>query len=212
MRIRIALTTAVTVVFIPVVLFLALFSGSPSASVAGSTRHEAMSQHRAATRTVRPMSHVQYEKAARLAALYDAVNTSQLAAFYNAVNTSQLAAFYQAINNQQLTAFYNAVNNAQQQAAAAAAAAPAPAPASSGGSWSGPWACIAQHESGGNWAANTGNGFYGGLQFTIQTWQAYGGSGNPANASIAEQEAVAQRVLAAQGWGAWPNTSRVCGL
>jgi hypothetical protein len=155
------------------------------------------------------MSHVQYEKAARLAAFYNAVNTSQLAAFYNAVDTSQLAAFYQAIDGQQLTAWYAAVNNAQQQAAAAA---PASAPASSGGSWSGPWACIAQHESNGNPSADTGNGFYGGLQFTLQTWQAYGGSGNPANASIAAQEAVAQRVLAAQGWGAWPNTSRACGL
>jgi hypothetical protein len=78
--------------------------------------------------------------------------------------------------------------------------------------WRWPWSCIAKYESGGNPAENTGNGFYGGLQFTMSTWRAYGGSGNPANASIAKQEAVAQRVLAAQGWGAWPNTSRMCGL
>ena len=79
-------------------------------------------------------------------------------------------------------------------------------------SWSWPWSCIAQHESGGNPAENTGNGFYGGLQFTMSTWLAYGGQGNPANASIAQQEAVAERVLHAQGWGAWPNSSVACGL
>ena len=87
-----------------------------------------------------------------------------------------------------------------------------PDPPPPAGGWRWPWSCIAQYESGGNPAENTGNGFYGGLQFTLSTWLAYGGSGNPADASIAEQEAVAQRVLAAQGWGAWPNTSRMCGL
>jgi hypothetical protein len=209
-RIRIALATAVAVIVIPVVLLLTIFSGSPSASVPATARHEAIGQTRATTDTVKPMSNSQTEKTAQLAAFYQAVQNSQLAAFYQAVQNSQLAAFYQAINNSQLAAWYNAVNNAQQQAAAAAA--PAPAPAPSGGSWSGPWACIAQHESGGNAAADTGNGYYGGLQFSQSTWNAYGGSGNPANASIAEQEAVAQRVLAAQGWGAWPNTSRMCGL
>src|SRR5215469_14158601 len=79
-------------------------------------------------------------------------------------------------------------------------------------SWTPPWDCIAKYESGGDAHADTGNGYYGGLQFTMQTWEAYGGTGNPADASIAEQEAVAERVLHAQGWGAWPNTSRMCGL
>jgi LysM repeat protein len=82
-----------------------------------------------------------------------------------------------------------------------------PAAASSGGA---NWAAIAACESGGNWSANTGNGFYGGLQFTEQTWLAYGGGQYAASANqatSAEQIAVAQRVLAAQGIGAWP----VCG-
>lgn len=83
---------------------------------------------------------------------------------------------------------------------------------SSGGGWTGPWSCIAHYESGGNPGEDTGNGYYGGLQFSMQTWLAYGGSGNPADASIPEQEAVAERILAAQGWSAWPNTSRMCGL
>jgi LysM repeat protein len=89
----------------------------------------------------------------------------------------------------------------------AAQQAAAPAAASSGGAnWSGIAAC----ESGGNWSANTGNGFYGGLQFTEQTWLAYGGGQYAASANLAtpaQQMAVAQRVLAGQGIGAWP----VCG-
>lgn len=66
------------------------------------------------------------------------------------------------------------------------------------------WDALAQCEASGNWAANTGNGYYGGLQFTQQTWNAYGGQGNPANASREQQIAVAERVLAGQGPGAWP--------
>lgn len=76
---------------------------------------------------------------------------------------------------------------------------------------SGVWACIAQHESGGAPGTNTGNGYYGMYQFTLGTWQAAGGTGNPADASAAEQTAVAQRVQQQQGWGAWPVTSRECG-
>ncbi len=70
------------------------------------------------------------------------------------------------------------------------------------------WDAIAQCESGGNWSINTGNGYYGGLQFTLSTWRAYGGSGMPNNASRSEQIRVAENVLAGQGIGAWP----VCGV
>lgn len=69
------------------------------------------------------------------------------------------------------------------------------------------WDAIAQCESGGNWSTNTGNGFYGGLQFTASTWKAYGGTGSPQNASREQQIQVAERVLQGQGIGAWP----VCG-
>ncbi|WP_138443215.1 transglycosylase family protein [Sinomonas susongensis] len=74
------------------------------------------------------------------------------------------------------------------------------------------WDAIAQCESGGNWAINTGNGYYGGLQFTLSTWQAYGGTGMPNQASKATQISVAERVLASQGWGAWPACSAKLGL
>ncbi|WP_433612370.1 transglycosylase family protein [Prescottella agglutinans] len=69
------------------------------------------------------------------------------------------------------------------------------------------WSGVAECESSGNWAANTGNGFYGGLQFTQSTWEAYGGTGSANNASQAEQIRVAENVLEGQGVGAWP----VCG-
>ncbi len=69
------------------------------------------------------------------------------------------------------------------------------------------WDAVAACESGGNWSINTGNGYYGGLQFTPSTWQANGGSGSPHNASREEQIRVAENVLQSQGIGAWP----VCG-
>src|SRR4051794_14538046 len=69
------------------------------------------------------------------------------------------------------------------------------------------WDAIAQCESSGNWNTNTGNGYYGGLQFSQSTWKAYGGTGSAANASREQQIAVAERVLQGQGIGAWP----VCG-
>ncbi|MFC5995891.1 transglycosylase family protein [Pseudonocardia hispaniensis] len=74
------------------------------------------------------------------------------------------------------------------------------------------WDRLAQCESSGNWAINTGNGFSGGLQFTPSTWRAFGGTGLAHNASREQQIAVAERVLAVQGWGAWPACSSKLGL
>ena len=69
------------------------------------------------------------------------------------------------------------------------------------------WDAVAACESGGNWSINTGNGYYGGLQFSQSTWEANGGSGSASNASKAEQIRVGENVLHSQGEGAWP----VCG-
>ena len=83
----------------------------------------------------------------------------------------------------------------------------APVPASSGGV---NWSAVAACESGADWSTNTGNGFYGGLQFTEGTWLANGGGQYASSADLAtpaQQIAVAERVLASQGIGAWP----VCG-
>lgn len=69
------------------------------------------------------------------------------------------------------------------------------------------WDAVAACESGGNWAINTGNGYYGGLQFALGTWSGNGGAGMPNHASREEQIRVAENVLRTQGIGAWP----VCG-
>ncbi|MDQ0635243.1 nucleoid-associated protein YgaU [Arthrobacter pascens] len=74
------------------------------------------------------------------------------------------------------------------------------------------WDSLAQCESGGNWATNTGNGYTGGLQFSDSTWAAYGGTGSAANASRDQQIAVAEKVQASQGWGAWPSCAAQLGL
>jgi len=93
--------------------------------------------------------------------------------------------------------------------ALSATAANAAAPTATSGST---WDALAQCESGGNWAINTGNGFSGGLQFTPQTWAGFGGTGAPENASRAQQIAVAEKVQATQGWGAWPACAAKLGL
>ncbi|MFF9279883.1 transglycosylase family protein [Streptomyces griseosporeus] len=78
----------------------------------------------------------------------------------------------------------------------------------------GVWDRIAQCESGGNWHINTGNGYYGGLQFSASTWRAYGGTAYAPTADQAsrdQQIAVATQVQRAQGWGAWPVCSARAG-
>ncbi|MFF2045772.1 transglycosylase family protein [Kitasatospora sp. NPDC058170] len=77
------------------------------------------------------------------------------------------------------------------------------------------WDKVAQCESGGNWSINTGNGFYGGLQFTSSTWAAFGGTAFASQANQAtkdQQIAIAEKVLASQGPGAWPVCSVQAGL
>lgn len=75
------------------------------------------------------------------------------------------------------------------------------------------WDALARCESGGNWAINTGNGYYGGLQFNLGTWRAYGGTGYPHQASRETQIAVATRLRdAAGGYGSWPGCAAKLGL
>ncbi|MEU9407151.1 transglycosylase family protein [Streptomyces sp. NPDC048281] len=91
-----------------------------------------------------------------------------------------------------------------------AVAAPLMAAGSASAATASEWDTVAQCESGGNWSINTGNGYYGGLQFSASTWAAYGGTQYAAQAnqaSKAQQITIAEKVLAAQGRGAWP----VCG-
>ena len=96
--------------------------------------------------------------------------------------------------------------------AAPAAPSAAAAPSIAGGSV---WDTLAQCESGGNWAINTGNGYQGGLQFSPSTWAAYGGTAYAPTANLATREqqiAIAEKTLAGQGWGAWPACTAKMGL
>ncbi|MFG3659621.1 transglycosylase family protein [Streptomyces sp. NPDC047706] len=93
---------------------------------------------------------------------------------------------------------------------AAAVAAPLMAAGSASAATASEWDAVAQCESGGNWSINTGNGYYGGLQFSASTWAAYGGTQFASTADQASKEQqiqIAEKVLAGQGKGAWP----VCG-
>ncbi|MCK1823480.1 LysM peptidoglycan-binding domain-containing protein [Streptomyces sp. XM83C] len=93
----------------------------------------------------------------------------------------------------------------------AAVAAPLMAAGNASAATEAEWDAVAQCESGGNWSINTGNGYYGGLQFAASTWAAYGGTQYAATAdkaTKAQQIAIAEKVLAGQGKGAWP----VCGV
>lgn len=101
---------------------------------------------------------------------------------------------------------------AQAQAAKPKLAPASPPPSPSGGSV---WDRLAQCESGGNWSINTSNAYSGGLQFHPQTWNAHGGGQYAPyayQASREQQIAIAEKVLASQGWGAWPACSRKLGL
>ncbi|MFI5863352.1 transglycosylase family protein [Streptomyces sp. NPDC051546] len=103
----------------------------------------------------------------------------------------------------------------------AAAAPPPPRPGAPGravdcgpgGQW--PWDCVADCESGGRWAVNTGNGFYGGLQFWQPTWEEHGGLAFAPRADLATREQqirVGEELLASQGWEAWPVCAKRYGL
>ena len=74
------------------------------------------------------------------------------------------------------------------------------------------WDKLAGCESNGNWSANTGNGYFGGLQFRQSTWDANGGTGLPSDASREQQIEIAKKVQASQGWKAWPACSEKLGL
>ncbi|HEX6235762.1 MAG TPA: transglycosylase family protein [Acidimicrobiales bacterium] len=93
---------------------------------------------------------------------------------------------------------------------------PEEAPPDNGGSLGDPnsyatWDALAECESGGNWHINTGNGYYGGLQFSLSSWQAVGGTGYPHEHSRETQILMGQRLQASSGWGAWPTCAAKLG-
>jgi Transglycosylase-like domain len=229
-RIRIALTTAVAVIAIPILL-VTLFSSSPAAS-ARNGRHVAGAR-REASRQV-----------AKVAPVGPTINTSmEPTSFRQAVKQAKLLAYFQALDKQQVETYLQdmaaehtffaaiaaqraqaaaqaAAAQAQARAAAAAAAqaaapvpaAPAPAPAAGGSDGSSTntadWACIREHESGDNYSEHGG----GAYQFEQGTWQSLTGLPAPAqDYPPAVQDSAALRLYAERGWEPW-TTRYVCGL
>lgn len=102
-------------------------------------------------------------------------------------------------------------------AATTQAAAPAPSPRPAAAANYAPsdgsvWDRLAACEAGGNWAINTGNGYYGGLQFSLSSWRSVGGSGLPSSASREEQIMRGKMLQARSGWGAWPSCTARLGI
>jgi hypothetical protein len=219
-RIRIALGTAVAVIAIPAIFF-AFFTTSSAASARFAHR-EAASQHRTVGANDTLMSYAQAESVSKLVAYANAVEAGEVQTYLSEI------AYIKAVGAQRQQAAAQAATAAAAAAAAARsrpvatpAATPAPptpptppAPAPSAGgsdatSTNTPdWACIRQHESGGNYSV--GNG--GAYQFELGTWTALTGLPSPAeDYPAAVQDSAALKLYAQRGWEPW-TTRHVCGL
>jgi len=223
-RIRIALGTAVAVIAIPAIFF-ACFTTSSAAS-ARLSRHEAASRHRTVRINDTLMSYAQAENVSRMVTYANAVEAGEVQTYLSEI------AYIKSVAAQ--IAYIKSVAAQRQQAAAQAAAvaaaaarsrpvaAPAAAPAtpapsapapSAGGSDAtstntADWACIRQHESGGNYSV--GNG--GAYQFQLGTWTALTGLPSPAeDYPPAVQDSAALKLYSQRGWEPW-TTRYVCGL
>lgn len=187
---------------------LALSAGGPSDEAEASTPFDTVL---AAARAAAPAPVFEVDP--------DAGRNAALVTFAKTVEADQLRRYAAAVEAQRLADFAAAVEAAEAEArraeaqkAAQAQRSSAGAPAVAGGSV---WDRLAQCESGGNWSMNTGNGFYGGLQFMQSTWVSVGGTRYapaPHLASREQQIAAAETLLARSGWGQWPACSTKLGL
>ena len=219
MRIRIALGTAIAVTAIPACLF-AVFSSNSAAS-ARLSRQEAVSHHRTVKIDDTLMSYAQAENASKMVAYANAVSASKMTAYADAVEAGNVQTYLSEIAYLKTVAAQHQQAAAQAAAAAAAAAArpaAAPAPVALPASVAGgsdatstntpDWACIRQHESGGNYSI--GNG--GAYQFELGTWTALTGLPSPAeDYPPAVQDSAALKLYSQRGWEPW-TTRYVCGL
>jgi hypothetical protein len=195
-RTRIALSTALAVLVVVPVLLFAFSSSTPAASA--RVRHEAGSTHRAARIDMKLMSYAEAEQ------------VTKLADFYNAVTVQEEATYLEEISYIQALAAQHAAAAAASRTQAALTSLPVPAGGGSDASSTNTpnWACIRQHESGGNYSEGGG----GAYQFELGTWQGLTGLTTPAQDSPpAVQDAAALRLYAQRGWGPW-TTRYVCGL
>ena len=217
MRIRIALGTAMAVTVIPAIFFA--FFSSYSAASARLSRPEAASHHRTVKIDDTLMSYAQAENVSKMMAYANAVNASRMVAYANAVEAGEVQTYLSEI------AYIKTVAAQRQQAAAAAQTAAAvarpvatPTPVALPASVTGgsdatstntpDWACIRQHESGGNYSI--GNG--GAYQFELGTWTALTGLPSAAeDYPPAVQDSAALKLYSQRGWEPW-TTRYVCGL
>jgi hypothetical protein len=140
-------------------------------------------------------------------AAQDALASAETVRAAAARQVADLKTAQDAMQAQLLAARTTLVTLEQERPAAPPPSAAGPAPEAPSHDWD----AVARCESGGNWSINTGNGFYGGLQFTPSTWLAFGGADFAPRADLAtrdQQIAVAEKVLAVQGPGAWPTCGR----
>jgi hypothetical protein len=205
-----------------------LTSGSPGQVVERAALLEAAGDHRTSvlTATTAAQQRAAETQAAAQDAVTEAARSQQAAqdalASAEAVRAgaaqqvADLQTAQQAMHARLAQARATLVTLQREQAAAQRPTPPSPPP-SSGGPAPAPesaahdWDAVARCESGGNWSINTGNGFYGGLQFTPSTWLEFGGAAYAPRADLAtkaQQIAVAEKVLAVQGPGAWPTCGR----
>lgn len=141
---------------------------------------------------------------------YEEKKQAELAAFYAAVAEQQRIEAEEAARQEAARQAALEEQRAEEAEAAASAPAPTQAPvAASGGCATNPdaggcWDKLAQCESGSNWATNTGNGYYGGIQFSLSSWQGVGGTGYPHEHSRETQIEMGRRLWNQGGWAHWP--------
>jgi hypothetical protein len=221
-RIRIALSTAVAVTLIPVLLFT-IFSSSPAASAKAvrhsAVRHVASGHHRSTPARMKLMSYAQAQKVSKLVTFYDAVTAQQEEnyleeiAYLKALGAQKQQQAAKLAAERAAAAKRVAAKPVAAAPAVAVAAAPVAAPVAAGGSdatstATADWACIREHESGDNYAEYNG----GAYQFELGTWEGLTGLSTPAEDSPpAVQDAAALRLFAERGWEPW-TTRFVCGL
>ncbi len=218
MRIRIALATAIAVIAIPAILFA--FFSSTSAASARLSRHEAINRHRTVRIHDTLMSYAQAENVAHMVTYADAVEAGEVKTYLTEISYIKAVA----AQRQQEAAAQAAAATAAARAQAAAVPTPAPVPApapavplattalagasDATSTNTADWACIRQHESGGNYSV--GNG--GAYQFEFGTWTALTGLPSPAeDYPPAVQDAAALKLYAQRGWEPW-TTRYLCGL
>ncbi len=197
MRTRIALSTVLAVFIVVPILFFALSSSGPATPA--RVRHEAGSRYGATRIDMKLASYAKAQKAANLATFYSAVLAQEEANYLKGISYLQAVAAQRA-----------AAAAVASHPPAATSSLPVPANGSSDATSTNTsnWACIRQHESGGNYAEGGG----GAYQFELGTWEGLTGLNSPAeDAPPAVQDAAALRLYAERGWEPW-TTRYVCGL